>query len=75
VTEDYDLPDDKLLDQPDNAGNPSRLSILSHERLMDELAAERAGMKMPILLREDPSRKAEDARHHADFELVRPENK
>jgi len=67
---DYDLPDDEFLDLPDSAGNPSRLSILRHERLMEELAAERAGTKLPIHLREDSRRKAEDARHHADFERL-----
>ena len=71
---DDEIPNDKLLDVPDD-GRYDR-SILRHERLMAEIAAERAGLSIPRMLApdNDPRRKAEEARRHfADFERLMAE--
>jgi hypothetical protein len=71
---DDEIPNDKLLDLPDDG--LSDRSILRHERLMAELAAERAGLAIPRMLApdNDPRRKAEEARRHfADFERLTAE--
>lgn len=71
---DDEIHNDKLLDLPDDG--LSDRSILRHERLMAELAAERAGLAIPRMLApdNDPRRKAEEARRHfADFERLMAE--
>jgi hypothetical protein len=66
---DNEISNDKLLDLPDDG--LSDRSVLRHERLMAEFAAERAGLAIPRMLApdNDPRRKAEEVRRHfADFE-------
>jgi hypothetical protein len=71
---DDEISNNKLLDLPDDG--LSNRSILRHERLMAELAAERAGLAIPRMLApdNDPRRKTEEARRHfADFERLMAE--
>jgi hypothetical protein len=49
MSDDDDIPDDKLLAMPD-AGNPSSRSILRHERELSELAGEKSGNGFPGML-------------------------